>query len=308
MAPEVWLNQHATAATDLYAVGVMLYEALTGQPPFSAPDVNVLRESHLYWPIPRAKSINVAVPEYLDGIVKRLLAKEPNDRYQTADELLEALGYDPPPSSSDVADLAARVRRHHDAAEAESLELQRARLAEDDNLSRNRYKEQEILDLIDEVVGELNRQLQETQIVILDVDGGRKYRVGSRVLSVHFFTTNEMFVNPIVPGRMETLRERHAVHGGYIEISEENQDREGWNLVLVRPPDSTYGEWRIVETRVSALVPRRAPYQPFATKASLFSDNLACHWMRCMYTFELKDKPLERADVMEILDRFIPQS
>ena len=103
MAPEVWLNQHATAATDLYAVGVMLYEALTGQPPFSAPDVNVLRESHLYWPIPRAKSINVAVPEYLDGIVKRLLAKEPNDRYQTADELLEALGYDPPPSSSDVA-------------------------------------------------------------------------------------------------------------------------------------------------------------------------------------------------------------
>jgi hypothetical protein len=107
---------------------------------------------------------------------------------------------------------------------------------------------------------------------------------------------------------METLRKRHVVHGGYIEIKEGSEDREGWNLVLLRPPESMYGEWRIVESRVSALVPRRARYEPFATDAQLFADNLACHWAPAMHTFVLEDKLLEPSDIMKILDVFIPQT
>ena len=62
--------------------------------------------------------------------------------------------------------------------------------------------------------------------------------------------------------RMQTLKNRHAVHGGYIVIKENGSDREGWNLVLVRPPESMYREWRIMETRLSVLTGRATRYEP----------------------------------------------
>src|SRR5690348_8482132 len=48
MAPEVWSGQHVAPATDLYALGVMFFEAATGRPPFEAPDTLQLRDMHLF--------------------------------------------------------------------------------------------------------------------------------------------------------------------------------------------------------------------------------------------------------------------
>jgi hypothetical protein len=106
---------------------------------------------------------------------------------------------------------------------------------------------------------------------------------------------------------METLQKRHAIHGGFIEIREHGEDHEGWNLVLVRPPDDLYGEWRIVETRVSPLSGRMTKYEPIATNAELFADNLACHWMPAMHIYQLTDRALEKADIVRILEVFIPK-
>lgn len=55
MAPEVWDFHHATVATDLYAVGVMLFEACTNRPPFEAADLLQMRDMHRFQPAPRAK-------------------------------------------------------------------------------------------------------------------------------------------------------------------------------------------------------------------------------------------------------------
>ena len=69
------------------------------------------------------------------------------------------------------------------------------------------------------------------------------YRFGTRTLNVHFFRPGELYENPKVPGRMNVLRNRHAEHGGYIEIQEHGEDREGWNLVLLRQLETGVGEW-----------------------------------------------------------------
>ena len=307
MAPEVWLVERATPATDLYALGVMFFEAVTGKPPLEAADVNALRNLHLYALVPRAKSINPAVPDFVDGIIRKLLEKDPRQRFQTAKELLDALRVPPPQSEPAVTELTTRMRRAHDAEEAHRLEYQRAQQAEQDTIARNRYKEQEVLDLIDEVVAEINSHLQETKIQAFSVHGGKEYGFGQRSLRVHFFDPGELYRNPEVPGRMETLRKRHVVHGGFIEIKDGVEDREGWNFVLVRPPDSLYGEWRIVESRLSPLTGRGTRYEPVATEAVLFADNLACHWAPAMHTWVLADKSLERSDILKILGLFIPK-
>jgi len=48
-------------------------------------------------------------------------------------------------------------------------------------------------------------------------------------------------------------------------------------------------------------------YEPIATAARLFADNLACHWMPSMHVFQLTDKVLEKSDIVRILEIFIPK-
>jgi hypothetical protein len=78
-------------------------------------------------------------------------------------------------------------------------------------------------------------------------------------------------------------------------------------VVLVRPRNNLYGEWRIVETRANPLTGRRFRHEPAATEAQLFADNLACHWTPAMHSFDLKDKSLERSDIVQVLGFLIPK-
>lgn len=84
--------------SDLYSLGVMLYESIAGRQLFPGPSVGDLLRQHLSMPVPELHELTVAVPRSLDAILQRLLRKEPVERYQSAaalavdlDELLRAL-------------------------------------------------------------------------------------------------------------------------------------------------------------------------------------------------------------------------
>jgi eukaryotic-like serine/threonine-protein kinase len=80
--------------TDIYSLGCMLFEMLCGRPPFTSEGFGELIQSHLSVTPPRLRSIDPALPEALDALVARMLAKSPDDRPQTMRALvgeLEAL-------------------------------------------------------------------------------------------------------------------------------------------------------------------------------------------------------------------------
>ena len=173
MAPEVWGMHRATPATDLYAVGVMLFEAVTHQAPFAAEaDINALRGMHLFTPAPRAKLTNKHVPDRLDRIIKKLLEKEPSARYQSADEAMNALkNVRSSAAGGDIAEIAARLRHHHDAAEQKRLDEEGRREATLTELERNRYKERELRAEFDELISDINTHLEEVKIRASSRDG-----------------------------------------------------------------------------------------------------------------------------------------
>jgi hypothetical protein len=207
-------------------------------------------------------------------------------------------------STSSIQDIAAKFSRHHDAEEARRLESERIARLQKENCARSKQQEREVIYLADEVVAEVNAQLLKPLIQKSDSARGWEYRFGPRVLHIRFFEPGELPEAAIAPGLRELLRARNVVHGGYIEIKEGNEDREGWNLVLIRTPEEANGQWRIVESRRHALVAPLRRYEPFATEVRLFAENLSHHWSGAMHSFVLTDKPLERNDMVKMLAAF----
>ncbi|HUQ03996.1 MAG TPA: protein kinase [Kofleriaceae bacterium] len=77
--------------TDLYALGCILFEMITGRVPFVHEGVGGLIGMHLYVAPPELRSLAPEAPAEVEAIVARLLAKKPDERFQTADELSAAL-------------------------------------------------------------------------------------------------------------------------------------------------------------------------------------------------------------------------
>ena len=95
MAPERILGKDTGGSSDIYALGVVFFEMLTGELPFNAPDVATFFVKHMEEPPPPVRSLNARVPEKLDDLVRRMLAKtaaeRPVDAHRVHQDLLEVI-------------------------------------------------------------------------------------------------------------------------------------------------------------------------------------------------------------------------
>ncbi len=91
MAPEQGLGQPVDARTDVYALGIVLFQMVTGRVPYDADTPLATMIKHISDPLPSARAMNPACPESLERIILKALAKRREDRYETAVEMARAL-------------------------------------------------------------------------------------------------------------------------------------------------------------------------------------------------------------------------
>lgn len=91
LAPEVCTGQTPSVTSDLYSVGVILFELLTGRAPHIGENPSATTIRHLTSPVPSLRGINASVPVAVEQVVQKLLLKDPLQRYQSAKELLYEL-------------------------------------------------------------------------------------------------------------------------------------------------------------------------------------------------------------------------
>ncbi|HMG23720.1 MAG TPA: SUMF1/EgtB/PvdO family nonheme iron enzyme, partial [Kofleriaceae bacterium] len=91
MAPEVWRGEPATRRSDLYSLGILLYELLTGAAPHRGISITELSNTVQQTDIPRLGGLAPAVDPALAAIVDRLVERDPRARFPSADALLAAL-------------------------------------------------------------------------------------------------------------------------------------------------------------------------------------------------------------------------
>ena len=110
MAPEQ-TRGIVTTSTDIYALGVLLYQMLIGELPYNDPDEVKVIKMHLYAPIPSPSDHDASIPFKLDEVVQTAMAKRPEARYSSVAELREAFlaSMDEPVATVDENDMPFEV-------------------------------------------------------------------------------------------------------------------------------------------------------------------------------------------------------
>ncbi len=91
MSPEQCHGEPVSPASDQYALGIMTFEMLTGQPPFLGSDISVM-QAHVEGPVPSLRARWPECPPSVDLAIRRMLAKEPADRFASIAEAMDAMG------------------------------------------------------------------------------------------------------------------------------------------------------------------------------------------------------------------------
>ncbi len=91
MSPEQARGVHPDERADIYSLGVMLFEMITGQPPFDGESAVSIMMKHVNDPLPDIAQIDTSMPDELIEVIEKSLAKTPEARYQTAAEMAEGL-------------------------------------------------------------------------------------------------------------------------------------------------------------------------------------------------------------------------
>ena len=90
MAPEIAREGKSTKRADIYALGIMLFEMLTGKLPYEGKTPYKILSAHINQPIPKIRKLRPDLPDAVQEVIDKAIAKEPADRYSTAEAMATA--------------------------------------------------------------------------------------------------------------------------------------------------------------------------------------------------------------------------
>ena len=90
-SPESILKKNIDFRSDIYSLGIVLFQSTTGRFPFTGKDADQIKQNHIKEPIPNPRKYNKNLSQQFTTLIRKMLAKHPDDRYSSYDELIQDL-------------------------------------------------------------------------------------------------------------------------------------------------------------------------------------------------------------------------
>ncbi len=274
MAPECWLNDNNSVAMDIYSLGILFYELLTGELPIDAKTENEWRDFHIYQQLPDPSKIQPKIPTKIKQIISKMTQKRVGDRYKNVQEIIIALNDAIEQGSNERKEFERLASIGHTTIQ----QIQEEELKRQQELERiNTYKKTlnfhitEIFDEIKKISQNVNEHLETQKISIHETPYDSDLR--RRTLSINFNSKRVSFNFPewdkiskyeqekiirnrenqmklygmILSGPEESIYKKNSIiYFGKLESNYRNpilNECFGFNLILVKDENSLYGKW-----------------------------------------------------------------
>jgi serine/threonine protein kinase len=326
MAPECWNGETNTISMDIYSLGIIFFEILTGKWPFNGNTDQEWRDCHLYDALPDISKYRTDISTKLKQIIQKMTIKRASERYKSVDEIIVALNecvklnnenlkeIDRLASLADFAMQQKTANELRASQEAERvhnyIKLLNYHIAElfnkfteNANLINARFETGKII-----VTGQPSNEYSTKRKLSLSFNGkGINIQIGSyEDVDKYEKDINEKSINfqrqqygmvMQSPGD-SFLKQNDIVLIGLAETSFKIGDIEfGFNLLLKKPKEMNYGEWYIVSFKENCMPPKPS----FAIDLSAFFREY--EKFRGSPYHKMEFRQMKDADIISLLEK-----
>lgn len=317
MAPETWELAHQSIETDIYSLGIVFYELAILQRPFDAQNWLAWSQQHRFALPPKPMEKNPQIGYVVDGMIRKMIEKEPSKRYRSAEKILRVIRQ----YSADTAaggpnmipdSLVAAARQKHDV---ESKKAQIKKLEQDKKQELSQkfdYGFGEILKVLDSVVDELNQKIQVEPIKrkaspkTVMYPTAFYYDYFDRRLVIKAVPLIEEVSRLLPVEGKNKIEEKGIIGAACLYLVRQKETMGGMNLVLVLEQGKMYGSWKTCEIRDRSFNRHQHRYQPFAVDdAKQLLNDLTMHWSGTMDIHTVAIKDFSQEDLMPFLQELV---
>lgn len=253
MSPECWLMQDNQIQMDIYSLGIIFYEILTGEFPFDGKTEQEWQSCHIYDQLPNIDDKRSGVSAKVKQIISKMTNKRAKERYANVEEIIHAINQSIEQEKEENAALEKLAAKGHQKSE----EIKQTRLKQQQETEKKEeFKKfinlhiQELKNLIESQVKKYNSRVEDNHISLIEkpripkTDNNFSIKLNRISGFFEFFdyealkttTPNSIFKqkNIIFLGKFSTNYLNHKLHSCF-----------GFNLVLVQEPGEIYADWYV---------------------------------------------------------------
>lgn len=292
MSPECWVSDPNTRQMDIYSLGIIFFEILTLQRPFTGPTEKDFKDQHLFSHLPSLSSLRPDIPVALSEIIRKMTNKKTIDRYQNMGEILEAFDKLTDTSKDKTIDVQAVLLSAHNKLNTLTEQSLKEQKTKDEYQEKQRilnFSIDQLFNQFSQVADTINESIQSEKIkynkfIIPNNPYASTFRLlfFNEALTISFFNVdiseyirqrkqahnahqNQQYgfiLQEIQPDYIET---DNIVLIGSATLKLNHKGRNaGFNVVLLRQnQDDIYGNWYICkfsDNQIFANVPNNFHY------------------------------------------------
>lgn len=331
MAPECWLGDENTVQMDIYSLGIIFYEILTGEFPFNGKTENDWRDAHLYEQLPDIAKARVDTPVKIKQIISKMTQKRAKDRYQNIDEIIASIqdsAKQNKESNKDIERLASLGHAKSEQQKSEQLKIQQEKEKIEEYKKFIHYHITELSNELKTIIESINAHLEENKIFFKDNHNAtleqRTIEVSQGGHAAYFkftsYDTLEIYEKNRIEESHQFQRERHGfvisqvgksvfkqrniIYIGKVETNFRNpqlQECFGFNLLLVKNENDVYGKWHIAQFSDSGI--SRSNRKDFALDFTYFLKDFELSFM--MHTLSVNYRELQDKDLHRVIEEIL---